>query len=89
MPEPQVIAATFQSNNRIRAQLGESELDSMTVPCIAMIGARPIFHLVPVARDLSQAVATSQYPLSSTMVEKCVVSTNSRHLSEGMETPDF
>jgi hypothetical protein len=91
-PEPQVIAeaiATFQCNNRIRARLGESELDSMTIPCIVMIGTRPIFYLVPVTRKLSEAVATAQYPDATTMVKKCVVASNSRRLSEGMETLDF
>jgi hypothetical protein len=91
-PEPQVIAeaiATFQCNNRIRARLGEPERNSMTIPCITMIGTRPIFYLVPVTRELSEAVATAQYPLSSTVVKKCVVASNSRRLSEGMETPDF
>ncbi|KAI9466329.1 hypothetical protein BJY52DRAFT_1201940 [Lactarius psammicola] len=66
-PEPQVIAgtfATFQYNNRIRAQLSECELDSMTIPCIAMIGTRPTFYLVPVTRELSIAVVTGRYLLS-------------------------
>ena len=91
-PEPQVIAGaivTFQSNNRIRARLGESELESMIIPCIAMMGTRPIFYLVPITRELSEAVATAQCPLSPTVVKKCVVVSNSRHLSEGMETLDF
>ena len=91
-PEPQVIAdaiATFQCNNRIRARLGEPERNSMTIPCITMIGTRPIFYLVPVTRVLSEAVATAQYPLSTTVVKKCVVTSNSCRLSEGMETPDF
>ena len=91
-PEPQVIAdaiATFQCNNRIRARLGEPECDSMTIPSITMIGTRPIFYLVPVTRDLSEAVATAQYPLSSTVVKKCVVTSTCRHLSEGMKIPDF
>ena len=89
-PEPQVIAeaiATFQCNNRSRTRLGELELESMTIPCIAMIGTRPIFYLVPVTRELSEAVATAQYPRSPTIVKRCVV--NSRRLSEDMETPDF
>ena len=63
--EPQVITeaiATFQCNNCIRARLGQTELDSMTIPCIAMIGTRPIFYLVPVTRELSEAVAEAQYP---------------------------
>lgn len=91
-PEPQVIAeaiATFQCNNRTRARLDQSELDSMTIPCITMIGTRPIFYLVPVTRELSEAVATAQCPLSPTVVKKCVVASNSGRLSEGMETPDF
>ena len=52
-----------------------------------MIGTRPIFYLVPVTRELSEAVATAQYPRSPTIVKRCVV--NSRRLSEDMETPDF
>jgi hypothetical protein len=91
-PESQVIAeaiATFQCNNRTRARLGQPELDSMTIPCITMIGTRPIFYLVPVTRELNEAVATGQYPLTPTIVKKCVVASNSRRLSEGMESPDF
>jgi hypothetical protein len=91
-PEPQVIAeaiATFQWNNNIRANLVEPELDSMTIPCLTMIGTRPIFYLVPVTRELSDAVAEAQYPSSPTVVKKCVVASNSRRLSEGMETPSF
>ena len=61
----------------------------MTIPYIAMIGTRPIFYLVPVTRELSDAVATAQYPLSPTSVKKCAVLSNSCRLSEGMENPDF
>jgi hypothetical protein len=90
--EPQVIAkaiAAFQCNNRTRARLGEPEDHPMVIPCIAMIGTRPIFYLVPVTQELSEAVATAQYPLRPTTVRKCVVTSNSRRLSEGMETPEF
>jgi len=52
-----------------------------------MIGTRPIFYLVPVTRELSEAVATAQYPISPTMVKRCVAASNNRRLS--METPDF
>ncbi|KAF8346555.1 hypothetical protein F5887DRAFT_1061156 [Amanita rubescens] len=72
-PEPQIIA----------------ELNSMTIPCITMTGTRPILYMVPVTRHLSEAVVLSQYPLSPTMVKKCVVASNSRRPGEGMETPDF
>ena len=91
-PAPQVVAtaiATFQHNNRTRSLLGETELNSMTIPCIAMIGTRPIFYLVPVTRELSEAVITAQHPLSPTIVKKCVVHSDSCGPSEGMETPDF
>ena len=54
-----------------------------------MIGTRPIFYLVPVTRELSEAVDTGQYPASTTVVEKCVVVSNSGRLNEGMESPDF
>ena len=91
-PEAQIIAeaiATFQYNNHIRVRSGESELDSMTIPCISMIGTLPTFYLVPVTRNLSDAVAASQHPLSPTVVQKCVVTSNSLGLSEGMKNRDF
>ncbi|KAM6502557.1 hypothetical protein JOM56_002534 [Amanita muscaria] len=50
-PEPQVIAqaiAAFQYNNRTRNEFGKPELTYMTIPCITMVGTRPIFYLVPV-----------------------------------------
>ena len=90
-PEPQLIAkaiTAYQRNNRIRAQLGETPLDFMNIPCIIMAGARPIFYLVRVTKELSDAVTTRQWPYTRTVVEKCVVQSNSR-LSEGMESPGF
>ena len=91
-PEPQVIAeaiAAFQWNNRSQAQLGEPELDSMTIPCITMIGTRPTFYLVPVTRELSDAIATAQYPRSPTVVKKCVAELEGIQPSEGMENLAF
>jgi len=91
-PEPKVIAvaiATFQYNNRIRARLGEHELDSISIPCITMTSTRPIFYLVPVSRELSEAVLTGLYPASTTVVSKCVAASKSGRLSEGMESLDF
>src|ERR1700729_91980 len=73
----------------IIARLGVPEARSMVIPCITMIGTRPIFYLVPVTQELSEAVATAQYPLRPTTVRKCVVTSPSRRLSEGMETPEF
>jgi hypothetical protein len=54
-----------------------------------MIGTQPIFYLVPVTQELSEAVATAQYPRSPTLVKKYVVAFNSHRLSEGMETLGF
>ncbi|KAM6502553.1 hypothetical protein JOM56_002530 [Amanita muscaria] len=91
-PEPKVIAAaiaTFQYNNCTRAQLGQPELNLMTIPCIVITGTRPTFYLVPVTQELSTAVATSQYPISPTIVKQCVVVSNSHRRSEGMEIPEF
>jgi len=91
-PEPQLIAkaiTAFQRNNRVRSRLGETPLDFMNIPCIMMVGARPSFYLVRVTKELSDAVMTRRYPPTRTVVEKCVVQSNSRRLSEGMESPEF
>jgi hypothetical protein len=58
-PEAQVIAkaiAAFQMNNLKRAHLGKEMKDSMSIPCIAMVGTWPIFYVVPVTQELSKAV---------------------------------
>ncbi|KAG2354161.1 hypothetical protein BDR07DRAFT_1430313 [Suillus spraguei] len=39
-----------------------SPLDAMTIPCITMVGTRPIFYLVPVTEALSSAVALASIP---------------------------
>jgi len=86
-PEPQVVAeaiATFQNNNRIRREMGQPQLESMTVPAITITGARPIFYLVPITQELGEAVVTGTYPPSPTV--ECVVATES---GGGMETLDF
>jgi len=90
-PEPQVIVeaiAAFQMNNRNRNQLGMERKDSMSIPCITMVGTRPIFYIVPVTQELSTAVERGQFPEHLTEVRKCVVGKRGR-LSEGMEQPDF
>jgi hypothetical protein len=90
--EAQLIAgaiAAFQMNNRTRRNFGEPKLDSMTVPCIMMNATRPTFYLVPVTEELSVAVALGQYPLSCTVVKKCVVPPASNRMSECMDTPNY
>jgi hypothetical protein len=94
-PEPQVIAeaiAAYQHNNQKRQRMGLSTLNTMTVPCITMIGTRPIFYLVPVTQELSDAVITGRWPEIETEVLKCVtVVGHNGQLSEleGMETPEY
>jgi hypothetical protein len=91
-PEAQVVAAAiaaFQYNNRVRACLALPELDTVVIPCITMIGTRPIFYKVPVSMQLSRAVMTAQYPAQPTLVTKCVVNSLTRRLNSGMEEPEF
>lgn len=91
-PEMRVIAeaiATFQYNNRVRARAGLDELEAMTIPCITMVGTRPIFYKVPVTSALTNAVISAHYPIETTHVYKYVVAPTSRRLSEGMEVPEF
>jgi hypothetical protein len=45
--------------------------------------------MVLVTRELSEAVATAQDPLSATTVWKCVVGSNGSRLNEGIESPYF
>ncbi|KIJ21258.1 hypothetical protein PAXINDRAFT_159434 [Paxillus involutus ATCC 200175] len=69
--EVQVIAeaiAAFQFNNRKRKDRGLNPLNAMTIPCITMKGTRPIFYLVPVTTELSNAVITGQYLATQTQV---------------------
>ena len=90
-PEPQIIAgaiATFQHNNRKRADLGLPQLDTMTIPCITMVGTRPFFYQIPVTQQLSDSVATGQFPPQPTVVRRCAPPAR-RRASEGMEVPDY
>ncbi|KAJ7508640.1 hypothetical protein B0H11DRAFT_2169221 [Mycena galericulata] len=75
-PQAHAIAeaiAAFEFNNQKRVSLGREPLASMTIPCITMSGTRPTFYLVPVTRELSEAVAVGQYPSSETVVSMCVI----------------
>jgi len=91
-PEPQIIAeaiATFQHNNRKRADLDLPQLDTMTIPCITMVGGtRPFFYRIPVTQQLSDCVATGQFPYQRTVVRRCAPPAR-RRAFEGMEVPDY
>ena len=92
-PEPQVITeaiVAYQHNNERGAGMGLPTLNTMTVPCITMVGTGPTFYLVPVTRELSDVVTTGQWPEVETTVLKCVtVAGRHRQLSEGMEVPEY
>jgi hypothetical protein len=90
-PEPQVIAeaiATFQHNNCKRTDLGLPELDTMTIPCITMVGTRPFFYQIPVTQQLSNSVVSGQFPPQPTVVRRCAPPAR-RRASEGMEVPEY
>ena len=62
--ESQVIAeaiAAFQFNNRKREEIGLVGLATMTVPCITLSGTRQTFYLVPVTKELSNAIICGLY----------------------------
>ena len=89
--EPQIIAeaiATFQHNNRKRADLDLPQLDTMTIPCITMVGTRPFFYQIPVTQQLSDCVATGRFPPQPTVVRRCAPPAR-RRTFEGMEFPDY
>ncbi|KAG6813625.1 hypothetical protein H0H92_009242 [Tricholoma furcatifolium] len=89
--EPIVVAAAiaaFQFNNQKRAQLGLVPLDVMTIPCIEMAKTRPTFYLVPVTKELSDAVIRGQYPAHETRVLRCSTPTY-RPMIIGMEGKEY
>lgn len=92
-PEAQVIAsaiAAFRYNNIKRGDRNLQPLESITIPCVTMVGIRPSFYRVPVTRELSEAVMTGQYPEQPTIVTYCTPSTPSRCQSvDGMEIPEY
>lgn len=90
--EASIIAAAiaaFQMNNFSRSQLGIERKDEMSIPCIVMVGTRPMFYVIPVTQQLSQAVETGEYPRDRTVVSKCVVIGQRRSMAEGMENIDL
>ncbi|KAJ7584320.1 hypothetical protein C8J56DRAFT_950688 [Mycena floridula] len=70
--EPQVIAeaiAAFALNNQTRERsLNLPPRDSITFPCLTMVGTAPIFYKVVVTTALSKAVQTGIFPETETKV---------------------
>jgi len=87
-PEPEIIASAigaYQTNNRKRECIGLPPLDTMTMPCMTMVGTRPTFYLVPVTRALAYAVATGRKTSDRTEVLKCEIT----GYDGGMEKPEY
>ena len=71
---PQIVTeaiAAFQKNNQKRADLNLPQLNMMTIPCIAMVGTQPFFYQIPVTQQLSNCVATGQFPSQPTVIRHC------------------
>jgi len=86
--EPEVIVSAigaYQTNNRKRECIGLPPLDTMTMPCMTMVGTRPTFYLVPVTRALAYAVATGRKTSDRTEVLKCEIT----GYDGGMEKPEY
>ncbi|KAI9512839.1 hypothetical protein F5148DRAFT_973014, partial [Russula earlei] len=82
--------SAYQHNNERRAGMGLPILNTMTIPCITMVGTRLAFYLVAVTRELSDAVVTGQWPEVETKVLRCVtVAGCRRRLNEGMDVPEY
>ena len=53
-----------------------------------MVGTRPFFYQIPVTQQLSDCVATGQFPSQPTVVRLCVPPAR-RRAFEGVEVPDY
>ena len=70
--------------------MGLPPLKTMTIPCITMTGTRLTFYLVPVTRELGEAVITGQWPEVETNVLRCItVAGCNRWATEGMEALEY
>ena len=69
--------------------MGLPELEAMTIPCITMSNINPTFYLVPVTKELSNAVMGAQYPPTQTRVLKCVTFVPQRRPTGGNEMVDI
>jgi hypothetical protein len=94
-PEADIVAgaiAAYQYNNENRQARRIPTLDAMTIPCVTVVGTRPVFYLVPVTRALDTAVRTGQHPTTQTEVVKCItpftMRTN-RPIPGGMDIPEY
>jgi len=91
-PEPQIIAeaiAAFQHNNTIRKKdLQIEPLQSITFPCITMIGTYPTFYKITITEELDTAIRHGSYPLNETIVQRFDPLIGTRRYSNGMRPLD-
>ncbi|KAI9461140.1 hypothetical protein HD554DRAFT_2028417 [Boletus coccyginus] len=87
--EPHVIAgaiAAFALNNRKRERDLHLPLrNSVTFPCLTLVGTSPIFYKITASAVLSQAVQTGTFPEVETRV-LCYIPVLPRRNSEGMRS---
>lgn len=85
-PEPQMVAeaiAAFQYNNNVRERnLGQQPINECLIPCITMVGLRPVFYKVSITQQLNIAVRTGSYPEFRTVIDRfnpAVMNANMAH----------
>jgi hypothetical protein len=72
----------------MRVELQLPQLDTMTIPCITMVGTRPSFYQIPVTQQLSDYIVTGQFPPQPTVVRRSAPPTG-RRVSEAIEVQDY
>jgi len=79
--------AAFYETNKIRRAAGLPPLHSKTFAGITMVGTAPTFYKIPVTEEILISLATAQYPLQVTTIEKLIppVPFPARLASDGMK----
>ncbi|KAF8509046.1 hypothetical protein JB92DRAFT_2832125 [Gautieria morchelliformis] len=76
----------FQYNNKLRREAKLPHLKEMIFPGIIMHGTAPVFYLIPVTEELSEAVMRGRPPTIETVVKEYIpdVLRMNKQRSEGM-----
>ena len=79
--------AAFYKTNKIRRAAGLPLPHSKTFTGITMVGTMPTFYKIPVTEEILISLATAQYPLQATTIEKLIppVPFPARLASDGMK----
>ena len=65
------LAALYETN-KILGAAGLPPLHSKTFAGITMVGTAPTFYKIPLTEELLISLATAQYPLQATTIEKLI-----------------